>query len=48
MCVPQEGDVDKQNIQIKLTDFGFACFYDPHYKLKTCLGTPLYMAPELV
>lgn len=33
---------------IKLTDFGFACFFDPNSKMDLCLGTPFYMAPELI
>lgn len=33
---------------IKLTDFGFACFFDPQEKMDIILGTPIYMAPELV
>jgi len=32
---------------IKLTDFGFATFFDPNHKLDMILGTPVYMAPEL-
>lgn len=33
---------------IKLTDFGFACFFDPSRKMDIIVGTPIYMAPELV
>lgn len=43
MCI---GDGD--NMQIKLTDFGFACFFNPNKKMDISLGTPYYMAPELV
>ena len=32
----------------KLTDFGFACVLDPGSNLSMTLGTPLYMAPELM
>ena len=32
----------------KLTDFGFACVINPGSNLNVTLGTPLYMAPELV
>ena len=39
---------DENNLSIKITDFGFACFYDPHEGLKEVLGSPLYMAPEIV
>mmetsp|Transcript_37404 Transcript_37404/g.50772 ORF Transcript_37404/g.50772 Transcript_37404/m.50772 type:complete len:99 (-) Transcript_37404:1108-1404(-) len=34
--------------KIKLTDFGFACQFDPEKKLDLSLGSPLYMSPELV
>jgi serine/threonine protein kinase len=43
MCI---GDGD--NMKIKLTDFGFACFFNPNKKMDISLGTPYYMAPELV
>lgn len=39
-----EGD----ELTVKLTDFGFACTFDPKVKLDIILGTPIYMAPELV
>ena len=39
----QEGD----SINIKLTDFGFACFFNGDKLMKTWLGTPHYMAPEI-
>ena len=35
-------------LNIKLSDFGFACFYKPESGLQQVLGSPLYMAPELV
>jgi serine/threonine protein kinase len=40
-------DDDEDNLKIKITDFGFACFK----KLEgtdEVLGSPLYMAPEIV
>lgn len=40
-------DEDEDNLNIKITDFGFACFK----KLEgsdEVLGSPLYMAPEIV
>ncbi len=38
-----------QNLNIKLTDFGFAKFYDPmEGGLTESLGSPLYMAPEII
>lgn len=39
---------DKKNLEItKVTDFGFACHFDPKRKMYLTLGSPLYMAPEL-
>lgn len=34
-------------ISVKLTDFGFACTFQPGQKMNLSLGSPLYMAPEL-
>ena len=39
---------DPDNLNIKLTDFGFACFYKPGEYQKEVLGSPLYMAPEII
>jgi calcium-dependent protein kinase len=39
---------DPENFSIKLTDFGFACFFLPGEGKKEVLGSPLYMAPEVV
>jgi calcium-dependent protein kinase len=39
---------DVQKLNLKITDFGFACFFDPSKGLKDVLGSPLYMAPEIV
>ena len=36
------------NLNVKIADFGFSCFYDPEKGLDLKLGSPLYMAPELV
>jgi serine/threonine protein kinase len=44
MCTGEADD----DLNIKLTDFGFATFFDPKAKMKIALGTPYYMAPELV
>jgi calcium-dependent protein kinase len=39
---------EKDCLNVKIADFGFSCFFDPHKGLKLVLGSPLYMAPELV
>lgn len=36
------------NLNIKITDFGFACFFNPQEGLMDVLGSPLYMAPEII
>lgn len=43
MCIGEGKD-----LKIKLTDFGFACFFNPDKKMNLSLGTPYFMAPELV
>ena len=41
--------VDKSdNLEIKIADFGFSCVYDPDCGLDLNLGSPLYMAPEII
>ena len=45
MCVSGDNAAD---IQVKLTDFGFATFFDPKKRMDLQLGTANYMAPELV
>ena len=40
---------DSDNIILKITDFGFAKCYDPSEGgLTETLGSPLYMAPEII
>jgi serine/threonine protein kinase len=40
---------DVENIELKITDFGFAKCYDPlEGGLTETLGSPLYMAPEII
>ena len=39
---------EKDSLEIKITDFGFACYFDPETGLDTVLGSALYMAPELL
>lgn len=38
---------DPGKINVKLTDFGFACFFQEDKKLELSLGSPMYMAPEI-
>ena len=41
--------VDTSNCNLKITDFGFAKCYDPEEGgLTETLGSPLYMAPEII
>lgn len=45
----EEIDLDDEELIVKLTDFGFATRYDPPDNTKKpALGSPHYMAPELV
>ena len=44
MCMEK----DSANTWVKLTDFGFATYFDPLKKMDLTLGTQLYMAPELI
>ena len=39
---------DVDNLEIKVTDFGFATFFDSEKKLDEVLGSPIYMPPEIV
>jgi serine/threonine protein kinase len=39
---------DINNFDLKITDFGFACFFEQKGGLDDVLGSPLYMAPEIV
>ena len=40
--------VEHDNLEVKLTDFGFATFLNHDKKLEHTIGTPLYMAPEII
>ena len=46
VMISEELEGDK--ITCKLIDFGFACFFDKEEGMKTVLGTPYYMAPEII
>lgn len=39
---------DMNNLDVKIADFGFSCIYDPEEGLDLVLGSPLYMAPEII
>lgn len=39
---------DQESLEIKISDFGFSCFFDPKKGLDLVLGSPLYMAPEII
>lgn len=36
------------SLEVKIADFGFSCMFDPKEGLDTQLGSPLYMAPEII
>ena len=47
LIVPEEG-VSAEYPNVKLTDFGFATFFKKQTGMTQVLGSPLYMAPEVV
>lgn len=40
--------INPETFQIKVLDFGFSCFYTPSVSMKTRVGTPYYIAPEVL
>ena len=48
IMVKLERNGDKTNIICKVTDFGFSQKIDPDQKSTKYIGTPVYMAPELM
>lgn len=44
--IAQEGQAS--SMACKVTDFGFACYIGSEAGLSMSLGTPLYMAPEII
>ena len=46
LCMPQKNKNDP--LTVKITDFGFACYVKANEALKLPLGSPFYMAPELM
>ena len=39
---------DEHQMVCKITDFGFACMMDPARRSSLSIGTPIYMAPEVL
>ena len=39
---------DLENLELKIADFGFATFFDPAEGLDFQLGSPFFMAPEVL
>lgn len=39
---------DIKNLTVKITDFGFATYFNEVDKLSEVLGSPLYMPPEII
>ena len=39
---------DGSNLEIKISDFGFSCFFDPQVCLGFKHGSTYYMAPEII
>jgi serine/threonine protein kinase len=46
LCYPKKKG--SRDINIKLTDFGFSCYFKENEKQDLPLGSPLYMAPEIM
>ena len=44
----EEKPCGEEFIGIKISDFGFATYFRPSEKEMTSIGTPQYMAPEIV
>jgi serine/threonine protein kinase len=40
--------INPMTFQVKVIDFGFSCYYDSKEKLHTRVGTPYYIAPEVL
>jgi calcium-dependent protein kinase len=45
---PENILIDHESQTLKIADFGTAVFFDPNKKLKDLVGTPYYMAPEVI
>ena len=38
---------DKNNLDVRVADFGFSSFFDPKEGFTDMMGTPMFMAPEM-
>lgn len=45
---PENILIDHESETLKIADFGTAVFYSSTKKLKDVVGTPYYMAPEVI
>lgn len=45
---PENILVDSESDTLKIADFGSATFYNDNKKLTELVGTPYYMAPEVI
>ncbi|CAI2385540.1 unnamed protein product [Moneuplotes crassus] len=45
---PENVIIEPSTLQIKVIDFGSSSYFSNSNKLKTCLGTPFYIAPEVL
>jgi calcium-dependent protein kinase len=41
-------ELEKGRYNIKIIDFGISCHYNPNIKLTQSIGTPYYVAPEVL
>ena len=49
IMIDVEESADGQtNLVCKVTDFGFACLLDPRRPSSLSIGTPMYMAPDVL
>lgn len=45
---PENIMINKETLQIKLLDFGLSAYFDESSQLKSKVGTPYYVAPEVL
>ena len=39
---------NEKHLEVKIADFGFSCVFNPNVGLDLSLGSPMYMAPEII